>query len=149
MSMCPFIQAFVEKNTLIPTGYNTDGKTHTQYEKISHVLSVFFNSGTSFATTSIPFTLYARFQTSEQSLCGHKDPIVHLTCNNQSNTCFPYIILGSHHSDWFLRWFSEQVSKSRLRANVAPPYSQNSYKSQMCLNDQWQTIQKQRLQSHI
>lgn len=49
-------------------------------------------------------------------------------------------------SDWFLRWFSEQVSKSRLRANVAPPYSQNSYKSQMCLNDQWQTIQKQRLQ---
>lgn len=90
MSMCPFIQAFVEKNTLIPTGYNTDEKTHTQYEKISHVLSMFFNSGTSFATTSIPFTLYARFQTSEQSLCGHKDPIVHLTCNNQSNTCFPY-----------------------------------------------------------
>lgn len=57
MSMCPFIQAFVEKNTLIPTGYNTDEKTHTQYEKISHVLSMFFNSGTSFATTSIPFTL--------------------------------------------------------------------------------------------
>lgn len=54
--MCPFIQAFVEKNTLIPTGYNTDGKTHTQYEKISHVLSVFFNSGTNSVYTVCSFS---------------------------------------------------------------------------------------------